>query len=247
MADKYGVHIKTIQRRLDSVKIEPTLRTKQQSVLIADTTYFGRNFWVMVFMDADSKDVLHHQFVKWESLALYQKGITVIEQRNIKISALVCDGKRGLLKSSSDFPIQMCHFHQVSIVTRYITRKPRMQATIELKAIIHLLSKTDKESFEGMISQWYSKWQSFLNERRTDTTTGKSRYIHRRLRSAYRSICYNLPWLYTFYDHPTLQIPNTTNQLEGLFTDLKNKLRNHNGLSRARKEKFIAEFFRNRQ
>jgi len=41
-----------------------------------------------------------------------------------------------------------------------------------------------------------------------------------------------------------LGLPNTNNQLEGTFTDLKNKLRNHNGLSQKRKEKFINGFFK---
>jgi hypothetical protein len=35
-------------------------------------------------------------------------------------------------------------------------------------------------------------------------------------------------------------MPNT--KLEGLFTDLKNKLRNHNGLYGMRREKFIDGF-----
>ena len=34
------------------------------------------------------------------------------------------------------------------------------------------------------------------------------------------------------------------NRLDGQFADLKNKLRNHNGLSKARKMRFIDEFFR---
>lgn len=215
--------------------------------MIADTTYFGRNFGVMVFKDAHTGIRLHYQFVRWESLAAYLQGLNFIVQQGTTILALVCDGKRGLLKGVKNIPVQMCHFHQVSIVTRYITRKPRIQASIDLKAIAHLLCQTDKESFEGMIKDWYIKWESFINERAIDLNTGKSRYVHTRLRSAYRSICYNLPWLFTFYNHPKLKIPNTTNQLEGMFTDLKNKLRNHNGLSRARKQKFIAEFLRYRQ
>ena len=37
---------------------------------------------------------------------------------------------------------------------------------------------------------------------------------------------------------------NTTNALDGQFADLKNKLRNHNGLSKVRKMKFIDGFFK---
>ena len=70
----------------------------------------------------------------------------------------------------------------------------------------------------------------------------KSRYTHRRLRSAYRSLKTNVPWLFTSYDHKELKIPNTTNAIDGHFADLKNKMRNHNGLSLERKKKFIDGF-----
>jgi hypothetical protein len=80
----------------------------------------------------------------------------------------------------------------------------------------------------------------FLNERKVDER-GTKRYIHKRLRSAYRSLNNNLPYLFTWYNHMDLKIPDTTNAIDGLFADLKNKLRNHHGLSIARKQTFIDE------
>ena len=65
----------------------------------------------------------------------------------------------------------------------------------------------------------------------------------KKLKSAYRSLKNNLPWLFTWYDNKSLNMPNTTNAIDGHFADLKNKLRNHNGLSLERKKKFINEFF----
>lgn len=105
------------------------------------------------------------------------------------------------------------------------------------------MTKTDRESFEGGLAQWYIKWGSFLNERKADVN-GKNRYVHKKLRSAYRSPKTNLPWLFTWYDKMNLTIPNTTNAIDGHFADLKNKLRNHNGLSIERKKKFIDEFLK---
>jgi len=64
------------------------------------------------------------------------------------------------------------------------------------------------------------------------------------LRSAYLSLKRHLPYLFTFEDYPDLKIPNTTNALDGQFANLKNKLRNHNGLSKVLKMKFIDEFFK---
>ena len=118
-----------------------------------------------------------------------------------------------------------------------------MQASKELWILTLMLAHTDKESFEGALADWYTKWMDFLNERKVDEK-GKKRYIHKRLRSAYRSLKTNLQWLFTWYDHIEMGIPNTTNAIDGHFADLKNKLRNHNGLSIQRKMKFIDEFLK---
>ena len=106
------------------------------------------------------------------------------------------------------------------------------------------LTKTDKESFEGGLSDWYCKWEWFLKERSKNHKTNKTQYTHRKLRSAYNSLKNNLPWLFTCHDFIELKIPNTTNLIDGHFANLKNKLRNHNGLSIAHKQKFINEFLK---
>jgi len=242
LAAKYHCSAKTIQRKIDTV--QASRETTFSSVAnVTDTTYFGRQFGVMVYKDSISGQILYKQYVKQETNKLYLAGLEEIARRGIKIQAIICDGRKGLLQMFEGIPVQMCNFHQVAIIRRYLTKKPKMQASKELWAHVLLLSKTDKESFEGGLAAWYSKWESFLNERKVDIN-GKNRYIHKKLRSAYRSLKTNLPWLFTWYDNIGLNIPNTTNAIDGHFADLKNKLRNHNGLSIARKKKFIDEFLK---
>jgi hypothetical protein len=53
-----------------------------------------------------------------------------------------------------------------------------------------------------------------------------------------------MTWLFAWYENYELNIPNTTNTIDGHFSDLKNKLRNHNGLTKERKIKFINEFLK---
>lgn len=209
-----------------------------------DTTYFGRKLGVMVFKDSLTGTILFKQYVQQETNQLYLAGIEEISRRGIKIQSIICDGRKGLFQLFDyAIPIQMCNFHQVAIVRRYLTKKPRMQASKELWEHTLLLVHTDKESFEGGLNAWYIKWADFLNERRLDEK-GKKRYVHKKLRSAYRSLKTNLLWLFTWYDNMHLKIPKTTNAIDGHFADLKNKLRNHNGLSMTRKMKFIDEFFK---
>ncbi len=209
-----------------------------------DTTYWGTTFGVMLFKDAITKENLLKYYVKTETNVLYKQGIEQLKSAGFIIVGIVCDGRKGLINSFKGIPVQMCQFHQAAIIRRYITKNPRMPAAIELKEITALMKQTDRESFEGALNDWYVKWKSFLNERTVNEETGKSFYTHKRLRSAYRSLKTNLKWLFTWYDNIDLGIPNTTGAIEGHFADLKNKLRNHNGLSIERKKKFIDEFLK---
>jgi len=208
-----------------------------------DTTYWGRAFGVMLFKDSITNENLLKYYVKAETNAKYIEGIEALKMQGFILTAIVCDGRKGLIKSFKDIPVQMCNFHQVAIIRRYLTKEPKMQASRELWKHVLLLTKTDKESFEGGLNEWYNKWADFLNERKVDSK-GKNRYVHKKLRSAYRSLKTNLPWLFTWYDNMELRIPNTTNAIDGHFADLKNKLRNHNGLSKKRKTKFIDGFLK---
>jgi hypothetical protein len=242
LAAKYDCSTKTIQRKIDAVTLSPNTTFPAVVNVLMDTTYFGRKFGVMVFKDSISGQILYKQYVKQETNQLYLSGIAEISRRGIHIQAIICDGRKGVLTLFDGTPVQMCQFHQVAIIRRYLTKKPKLQASRELWELV-LLSKTDKESFTGGLAGWYHRWEPFLGERKRDAD-GKNRYVHKRLRSAYRSLSTNLRWLFTWYDHIALNIPNTTNAIDGQFADLKNKLRNHNGLSVARKKKLIDEFLK---
>ncbi len=244
LSKKYNCSKRTIQRKIDLHQIFIPKKEPRKVVILMDTTYWGRNFGAMLFKDSYTKENLLKYYVKTETNALYIQGINELKKQGFEVVGIVCDGRKGLLQSFNKTPVQMCQFHQVAIIRRYITKNPKLPASIELKELIAMLKMTDKESFEGGLELWFSKWESFLNERTTNLETGKSHYTHKRLRSAYRSLKTNSKWLFTWYDYFELNIPNTTNAIDGHFSDLKNKLRNHNGLSRARKIKFIDEFFK---
>lgn len=229
---------------MDNFKIAGSSKQPRDIVVLMDTTYFGRSFGVMLFKDAYTKENLLKYYVKYETNELYKKGIKELITQGFNPRAIVCDGRKGLVQLFNNIPVQLCVFHQVAIIRRYITKNPKLPASIELKELVFLLKQTDKESFAGGLERWHSKWKSFLDERTVNPNTGKSQYTHRRLRSAYRSLKTNLPWLFTWYDYLELNIPNTTNAIDGHFSDLKNKLRNHNGLSIERKKKFIDGFLK---
>ena len=209
-----------------------------------DTTYFGRRFGVMVFKDSLSGTILYSQYVKYETNHLYLLGIKEIIRRGVSVQSIICDGRKGLFSLFGNIPIQMCQFHQIQIVLRYLTRKPKHQAGIELKIIVLSITKLTQVKFEKELDNWYMVWRDYYNERSISNITNKSFYTHKRLRSAYLSLKRNLKYLFVFEQYKELDIPNTTNGLDGTFSELKRQLRNHNGLSLDRKKKFIDGFFK---
>ncbi|WP_227680169.1 hypothetical protein, partial [Psychrobacter sp. HII-4] len=136
----------------------------------------------------------------------------------------------------------MCQFHQLQIITRYLTRRPQNVASIALRQLALNIKYYDKTTFIQDLDSWYLTHEGYLNERSINTDTGKTWYTHKRLRSAYRSLRTNSDWLFTYRELEDLNIPNTTNSLEGLFSELKRQLGSHNGLKKQRKLKFINDF-----
>ncbi|MDR2147117.1 MAG: transposase [Tannerella sp.] len=244
LSGRFGCSSNTIQRKIDKVVVERRKEFSGVAVVVMDTTCFGRKFGVMVFKNSLDGVVLYKQYVRYETNALYLSGIAEIRRRGIYIQAIVRDGRQGLFQLFGDIPMQMCQFHRIQIVLRYLTRKPKTQAAIELKKVTLKLTKQTREEFVNTLNDWHLRWLNYLNERSRSPSTGKTFYTHKRLRSAYLSLKKHLPYLFVFQDYKELMIPNTTNALDGQFSDLKNKLGNHNGLSKQRKMKFIDGFFK---
>lgn len=243
LAEKYACSPRTIKRRLDSYTPPRSHDAPRRVIVVMDTTYWGRGNGVMLFKDALTQSDLLWYFVRNESNALYAQGIDELERMGYRVEAIVCDGRRGLPEMFPGKKVQLCQFHQLKTVRRYLTKSPKSEAAVELKKIADMLARTDRESFEGLFGQWCVRWERYLKERAIDPLTGRSHYAHKRLRSAYLSLRRNLPLLFTWYEHLGMGIPNTTNLIDGHFSELKRMLRSHNGLSRERRDKLVVGFF----
>lgn len=176
---------------------------------------------------------------------MYILGRKHLESLGYEISSITIDGKRGLLSVFKDVPIQMCLFHQLQIITRYLTRKPKLQAGRELKQLSLTLTRSTEEEFTGKLDRWHKTWKEFLDEKTLNPETGRKHFTHKRLRSAYRSLRTNLPYLFTFQKYSGLNISTTTNSLDGSFSHLKTLLRIHRGQTKERRKKMIDEILKN--
>lgn len=200
----------------------------------------------MVIKDALRNKILWRKYVTHETIADYMEGILWLEKNNFKIYGAVTDGLKGLDKALHPYPVQLCQFHQMLIIRRCITQDPDIEASRALSDLAGGITRMDKESFAGSLSEWYEKYKDIVNERVQDRRIKRktSPYMRPRLRSAYLSLKRNMPLLWTSYEHPEIGLPNTNNGLEGLFSDLKTKVRVHSGLGKTNRMKPIDEYIK---
>lgn len=245
---KYKVSIRTIQRDLQGMRFVQKISKHKDVTIQMDTTYWGRNFGLMVIKDALRNKILWHKYVRNESIRDYMEGVDWLKSRGFKIYGAVIDGIRGLSNALYPIPTQMCQFHQILITRRYLTQDPDVVASKELLNLVKDITRMDKESFIGAFDEWYERNKDILNERVSDKRIKRKTppYMRPRLRSAYLSLKRNMPLLWTFYEKPETGLPNTNNALEGVFSDIKSKVRVHRGISKNNRKRLLDEYIKRR-
>ena len=193
-------------------------------VVVADATFFSRSEGLLIFREPNLKQNLIWKEIHTETAGQYQQLKLELESQGFAINAVVLDGRPGVREVFNNRPVQMCHFHQVAIVRRYLTSRPKLEAAQELMIIARQLTRSDEKYFSELLAAWHNKWQEFLKEKTINPFTGQWFFTHKRLRAACRSLKNNLPYLFTYQKYPGLNIPNTTNSLDGYITTLKTLL-----------------------
>ncbi|WP_423972983.1 IS1/IS1595 family N-terminal zinc-binding domain-containing protein [Glaesserella parasuis] len=82
LAEKYHCSIRTIQRYIEkSSKAEFILLQQTYINIIADVTFFGREFGVLVLMDTRAKKVVYHRVIKTEKDFYYKLALNILRKK----------------------------------------------------------------------------------------------------------------------------------------------------------------------
>lgn len=103
------------------------------------------------------------------------------------------------------------------------------------------LTKTNESVFTKALITYEKKWKIFLEEKTIVLGLKRPQHTHQNVRCALRSIKSNLRNLFTYQRHPELNIPNTTNTIDGYFASVKKKVAAHHELRRDRGYKLICQ------
>ena len=166
LGEKYGHASEWVRNRLDDCRISlPTDLMPQATVIVPDTTFWGRSYGVCVFRSWDLKRNIWWNEVPGEKVAHYYYGRKILEQRGWTFTAAVVDGRRGLTTVFRDIPTQICHFHQMKNVTKYLTRRPETLAGQELRSIMLTLPRSNEKEFTKLLNDWHRQWKISLTKK----------------------------------------------------------------------------------
>ena len=225
------------------------IHNPREIVIVCDATFYGKRkdkLGTLVFKDITQNEILCWKHIDSELVFDYKQQLEVLLNLGYIVKAIIIDGKRGLYKAFKEYPVQMCHFHQRKTINKYLTRNPRLDASKDLRKIMFKLTSTNQINFTKYLSEWHIKYKEFLNEKSKSIITGKEIFKHPRVRSAYRSLMTNLPYLFTYKNEKNIIIHNTTNSIDGgVFSPMKKLIKIHNGFTKSLKIKMVDDYLVN--
>lgn len=215
-----------------------------------DGKWLGRLGVFFIHRNVTTKENLFWSFMGSENYeALSRDGKTLADLLGTNLpSGAVSDWKGAIVQAVfSHFgpvPHQRCLAHVDRQAKRLLPLHSPFAATQALRRIASLLmlveTPTDPQVWKVALARWEKQYGAMLREK-THAPTGMTRhwwYTHGNLRRAWRLLTYDQDPLFVFLINPL--IPKTNNALEGVNSNLKQKLGDHRGMKVTRQAAFLS-------
>ena len=126
-----------------------------------------------------------------------------------------------------NLPHQRCLVHTQLQCQTFLTQRPKTEAGRNLLELVHLLNQAENIYHRNILFLWLKRFEE--------------RFIPVIKERTYSEDKKNWDNLFVYLDYPFLV--KDTNRLEGLFSQLDNKLGRHRGLSKENRGHFLYWFF----
>ena len=87
LAERYGMSVRTIEEDLEGMRYVQKVSKDKSVVIQMDTTYWGRDFGLMVIKDAYRNKILWRKYVRYETIAAYMEGVGWLKEHGFRIGA----------------------------------------------------------------------------------------------------------------------------------------------------------------
>lgn len=219
---------------------QPTLELSLHRHLIVDSTYLrGRRAVVTVVMNARTNTAVAGSYGVHEAAGSMQRFCAQLAQRGLRPTGITTDGSPTLVRylraQWPDAVLQRCLVHLqrqgLSWCRQRPTRADAQQLRRLFRALIPVCSRQARDRWIERFVAWeqHYGWRIDLCPERG--------WVFSDLKRARSSVVNALADMFHYLDHPGLA--STSNGLEGYFSRLKPKYRQHRGLSRRHRQAYI--------
>lgn len=217
---------------------------REEVNLRVDATYFSK-CCVVAYQDNYDSYTQLIRFTDGEHFKEIKEDLDNLIKLGVQLESITSDGHRSILKAIKnavpEIAAQRCLVHIQRMCLLWLTRFPKHIAGQELRALVMLLLKikthNDKLFWIQGFEQWYQTHKLYINEKTYHPNSDRFSYTHKLLRRSYQTIKRALPNMFHYLQNPN--IPYTTNGIEGYFSQLKNHLDIHRGLTLKNRINFI--------
>lgn len=139
---------------------------------------------------------------------------------------------------------QRCLAHIIRQARRFLPKHSPFEATLKLRRIAEelFLVETihDPSVWKTSLTRWEKEYGFMLKEKTIGSPLIKKKwwYTHGNVRRAWRLLTHDQDPLFVFLTNPL--VPKTNNSLEGVNSNLKQKLGDHRGMSTTRQASFLS-------
>ena len=243
-----GMSQSSIQRLFNKYLSSPPeniVRSKSNVHLLIDGTYFSNGLCLILYYDKDLQFVQLYRNTNKEKYKEIKEDLENLKSLGVEVYSVTCDGHKSTIKSIQKvYPnavIQRCVVHVKRQSSSWLGKYPKLELSRELLQIIRpitqLKSIDQVQEWLACFHNWYEQNKHFINQQSISEETGRMWYTHKNLRSACSHVINAIPNLFGYINDS--EIPKTTNELEGYFTHLKEKLTLHKGLRFEKRKNFI--------
>ncbi|PZP51394.1 MAG: transposase [Pseudopedobacter saltans] len=243
-----GMSQSSIQRLFNHYLSSPpdnVVRSKSHVHLLIDGTYFSNGLCLILYYDKNLQYVQLYRNTDQEKYKEIREDPSNLKKLGVDVYSVTCDGHKATLKSIAKvYPnaiIQRCVVHVKRHSNNWLGKSPKMEPSRQLRQLIGPVTtlNTIEQVNQWLIDfhHWYGQNECFINEQSMNEQTGRMWYTHKNLRAACSHLINAIPHLFSYVNDA--EIPKTTNELEGYFTHLKEKLTLHKGLRFEKRKNFI--------
>ncbi len=233
-----------INRFLDGSPPASALEPETARYLLFDGTFLHRPHSIVVLMDGRARKVVRGQFdVRENSVSELLSFFEPMVVEGLHPVSLTVDGNRQVIKVLKmlwpDVVIQRCLVHIQRQGLSWCRNSPKTLYARRLRQIFMRVTKittaADSDAFLELVRTWEDQYGVDIKSRKE---TGR---VFSDIKRARSMLLNALPDMFHYLDDT--YIPTTTNSLEGYFSRLKSRYRQHRGLSPHRRSNYFAWFF----